>query len=339
MRRARSYLHFVAFITAGLTGCAAGPNYHAPKPDVPDAFTPVPSADALTLAPAPYPAAPAGATPSAPPVTSLARWWQALEDSELNSLIERAIKGNPDLEIALTRLQQARTYEAGIIGSALPQIDASGAVGKGTGSDLSRGRAENALRSADNSTGLQHLTSIGGFDTVWEIDLFGKYRREIEAARDETDAAAAAHRAAITALIADVVQAYIDLRGLQVRSGVLHHADELMRQSLGIVQTRYERGITNELDVALAARELGTLQAQIAPLDAQLAAAEYTLAVLLGEYPEKLVQEFKEPGLVPSVPAACDAGHSAGSVEAPTGYSIGGTRLGCLHRAHWRGHR
>jgi NodT family efflux transporter outer membrane factor (OMF) lipoprotein len=238
----------------------------------------------------------------------LAQWWRALDDKELDSLIERAIKGNLDLEIALTRLQQARTYEAGIIGSALPEIDASGAAGRGTGSDLSRGRAENALRSADNSTGLQHLSVIGGFDTVWEIDLFGKYRREIEAARDEADAAAAARRVALTTLIADLVWAYVDLRGLQVRSGVLHHADNWLRESLGIVQIRYDRGITNELDVALAARELSTLDAQIAPLDAQVAAAEYTLAALLGEYPENLLQELNEPGLIPTVPAAAAPG-------------------------------
>ena len=279
----------VSLVGFTIAGCAAGPNYHEPKPDVPAAFV----------------AAPAIAGAAA---TDIATWWHALDDAELDSLIERALKSNPDVEIALTRLQQARTYEAGIIGSALPEIDASGAIAKGTGSDLSRGRADTALRSADNAAGLQHLNSIGGFDTVWEIDLFGKYRREMEAARDEADAAAAAHRAAITTLIADVAYAYIDLRGLQVRSGVLHHADDLLRQSLQIVQTRYDRGITNELDVALAARELGTLQAQIAPLDAQVTAAEYTLAALLGEYPESLVHELSEPGMIPSMPAAAAPG-------------------------------
>ena len=306
VRLASLPVRLAALLGIALAGCAAGPNYHAPKPDVPAAFVPEPSIDAAAVTP--YDAAPLGATPAVSAVTDLAKWWRALDDQELDSLIERAIRGNPDLDIALTRLQQARTYEAGIIGSALPQIDATGAVGKGTGSDLSRGRAENALRSADNSTGLQHLTTIGGFATVWEIDLFGKYRREIEAARDEADAAASARRAAITTLVADVARAYIDLRGLQVRSGVLHHAAELLRESLGIVKIRYERGITNELDVALAAREYGTLQAQIAPVDAQVAAAQYTLAALLGEYPESLLQELKAPSLIPSVPAAASIG-------------------------------
>jgi NodT family efflux transporter outer membrane factor (OMF) lipoprotein len=289
---------------AALAGCAAGPNYHEPQPDLPAAFV----APAQFVAPAPAAAPTPAPTAAMAPATDLAAWWQALDDRELDSLVERAIRSNPDLEVALTRLQQARTYEAGIIGRALPEVDASGAAGRGTGSDLSRGRAENSLRSADNSAGLQHINIIGGFETTWEIDLFGKYRREIEAARDQAGAAAAARRGVITTLIADVVRAYIDLRGLQVRAGVLHHADDLLRESLRIVKIRYERGITNELDVALAAREFGTLDAQIAPLDAQVAAAEYTLSALLGEYPESLVLELNDATLVPTVPAAAAPG-------------------------------
>ena len=148
LRRACLTLCAAALIAAALAGCAAGPDYHAPKPDVPAAFVPAPNGEPVPVTPysaVPSTATPGRAAPTAPAVTDLAGWWHALEDQELDSLIERAIQGSPDLEIALTRLQQARTYEAGIIGSALPEIDASGAIGKGTGSDLSRGRAENAL--------------------------------------------------------------------------------------------------------------------------------------------------------------------------------------------------
>ncbi len=311
MQRIRLPLIFAVVYGAALSGCAAGPDYHEPKPEVPPAFVAPASSgtsadDAASSAAAAAAAGAAGATP--PPAADLATWWRALEDQELDSLIERAIKSNPDLAVALTRLQQARTYEAGIIGSALPEVDASGAAGRGTGSDLSRGRAQNALRSADNSAGLQHINSIGGFDSVWEIDLFGKYRREIEAARDQADAAAAARRDVITTLIADVVRAYIELRGLQVRAGILRHADESLRESLRIVKIRYQRGITNELDVALAARELGTLEARVAPMDAQIDAAKYSLAALLGEYPQSLVVELKDAALVPTVPAAAAPG-------------------------------
>ncbi len=223
-------------------------------------------------------------------------------------MVERAIKSNLDLEIALTRLQQARTYEAGIVGAALPEVDASAAAGRGTGSDLTKGRADQALRSADNGTGLQHINTIAGFDAVWELDLFGKYRREFEAARADTQAARAARYDVLTSVVSDVVRAYIDLRGFQLSAGILHKASDVLRESLRIVNIRYERGITNELDVALATRELATLEAQIAPAEAEASAAQYTLAVLVGEYPENMVEELSKPDLIPSMPAATAPG-------------------------------
>lgn len=289
--------HLISFaLTGALAACAAGPNYHTPKPDVPASFEATQN-----------PAAAVSSAPNTPPV-DLAVWWRALNDEELNSLVERAIKSNLDLEMALDRLQQARTYESVVVGTALPDVDASAAAGRGTGSDLSKGRADQILRSADNGAGLEHINTLAGFSAMWEIDIFGKFRREIEAARDETQAVRAARYDVLTAVIADVVRAYVDLRGFQVRAGILRKSSEVLRESLRIVSIRYERGITNELDVALATRELASLESQIAPMDAQVNAAKYTLAVLVGEYPEKMVQELATPDLVPSMPAPSAAG-------------------------------
>jgi NodT family efflux transporter outer membrane factor (OMF) lipoprotein len=88
----------------------------------------------------------------------------------------------------------------------------------------------------------------------------------------------------------------------------LRQADDVLRESLRIVKIRYERGIVNELDVELATRELSTIEAQIAPVDAQVSAAQYTLAVLVGEYPEAMAQELVKPDLIPSMPAPVGAG-------------------------------
>ena len=272
-----------------LAGCAAGPSYRTPKPDTPAEF------------------AAKVAQPSAP-APDLATWWRSLEDSELDSLVERAVKSNPDLEIALTRLQQARTYEAVVLGHAVPEIDASAAAARGTGTDLTRGRAQQPLVSANNSGGLQHINLIAGFDTVWELDIFGKYRREFEAAQYDAQAAAAARDGVLTSVVADVVRAYVDLRGYQTQLGVLRQAGDVLRESLRIVKIRYERGIVNELDVELATRELSTIEAQIAPVDAQVSAAQYTLAVLVGEYPEAMAQELVKPDLIPSMPTPVGAG-------------------------------
>ena len=281
-----------------LAGCAAGPDYHRPKVAIPEQYAAAGGGGAATSDGASQPAA----------QVDLTRWWQALGDPELDSLVERAIAGNPDLAVALDRLQAARTFEAAIVGTVLPEGEASAGAGRGTGSDLTRGRASNVLRSGDNAAGLQHLNEIGGFDAVWELDVFGRYRREIEAARADAQATRAARNAVLVAVVADVARAYVDLRGLQVRASVLASAIGVLRESLRIVSIRYERGITNELDVTLATRELATLEAQAAPVDAQVRAAEYTIATLLGAYPEDLVEELSATAMVPTVPGAVEPG-------------------------------
>jgi NodT family efflux transporter outer membrane factor (OMF) lipoprotein len=284
-------------VVIGLNACAAGPGYRTPKPDEPPSFAAKVAANSVDPSSNPQ-----------PPPPDLATWWRALNDEKLNSLVDRAVKSNLDLEIALDRLQEARTYEAVVLGYALPEVDASAAAGRGTGSDLTKGLASPALRSADTSAGLQHINTIAGFDAVWELDLFGKFRREFQAARAETEAARAARYDVLTSVVADVVRAYVDLRGFQVRAGILRQASGVLRESLRIVTIRYDRGITNELDVALATRELATLEAEIAPVDAEVNAAQYALAVLVGEYPENMVQELAKPDLIPSMPAATAAG-------------------------------
>jgi NodT family efflux transporter outer membrane factor (OMF) lipoprotein len=283
-----------ALLATVLAGCAVGPNYHTPRIATPDRYAET--------------AAGASGTSAAGPQVDPASWWHSLGDPELDSLIERAVAANPDLLVALDRLQAARVFEAAIIGTVLPDAEASAGAGRGTGNDLTRGRVSPALHSADNATGLQHLNEVGGFDSVWELDIFGKYRREIEAARYDEQATRAARSAVLVTVIADVARAYVDLRGLQVRASVLDSAIAVLRESLRIVSIRYQRGITNELDVTLATRELATLEAQAAPINAQVRAAEYTMATLLGLYPEDLVKELSSPGMVPTVPAAVDAG-------------------------------
>lgn len=288
----------LALVAAGLAGCAVGPNYHTPKVSTPSGYAAAASANAST----------ADGGVKTPPPVDLGNWWQALGDPELNSLVERALKANPDLQIALDRLQAARTFEAGIYSTVLPEAEATAGGGRGTGTNLARGRASQQLISAESGVGWTHVNVLAGFDAVWELDIFGKYRREIEAARYDTEAAAAARDAVLVAVIADVARAYVDLRGLQMQSAVLHAAIDVLQQSLDIVTQRFQRGITNELDVTLATRELDTLKSQVAPLDARVDAAQYAIATLLGQYPEDLVQELTPVGMVPTVPASVQSG-------------------------------
>ena len=314
----------MALVTSALSACAVGPNYHTPKLVTPPRF----AADTLNseagngladngasgnasgnaAGNAAGGATGGAAAARAAAAVDFAAWWQALKDPELDSLITRAILSNPDVIIALDRLQAARTYEAALVGAVLPEAEVAGGGGRGTGSDLARGRAPQSQISATNTTGIQRINEVGGFDAIWQLDIFGKYRREIEAARYDTEALRAARSAVLVSVIADVARAYVDLRGLQVRASVLAQAIGILRESQRIVSIRYERGITNELDVTLATRELATLEAQAAPVEAQVQAAQYTIAVLLGAYPEDMIKELTPSAMVPAVPGAVTTG-------------------------------
>jgi NodT family efflux transporter outer membrane factor (OMF) lipoprotein len=195
-----------------------------------------------------------------------------------------------------------------MLGTVLPDAQGSAAAARGTGSDLARGRVAQSLVSADNTAGLKHINEIGGFDSLWELDLFGKYRREIQAAHADTQALAAAREGVLVSIIADVARAYIDLRGAQLNVATLQATIQALQQSQRIVHIRFDRGITNELDVTLADRELADAQAQLAPLQAQVSAGQYTLATLLGRYPEDMVAELSPVTMIPGTPELAPAG-------------------------------
>jgi NodT family efflux transporter outer membrane factor (OMF) lipoprotein len=195
-----------------------------------------------------------------------------------------------------------------VIGAALPAAEGTAGGGWGTGSDLARGRASQTLVSAESGTGLTQVTNLVGFDAAWELDIFGKFRRAIEAAQYDVDAAIAARNVVLISLVADVTRAYLDLRALQMQLAVLRKDIEVAQKYVDFVQERYNRGITNELDVTLAQRELAQLQAQVAPLIAQIDAARYVIAVLIGEFPENLGNELKKPVLLPALPGRIRTG-------------------------------
>jgi len=276
---------------AGLASCAVGPNYQQPAPPMPKSFAAVVASKAAMRAAA-----------------TAAKWWRTLHDRELDSLIDRAIAASPTLEIALNRLQQARAQEAVVIGAALPAAEGSEGGGWGTGTDLARGRASQTLVSAENGTGVSQISNIYGFDAAWEIDVFGKFRRAIEAAQYDVDAAIADRNMVLISLVADLTRAYLDLRARQMQLAVLRKNIEVAHHYVDFVEERYNRGITNELDVTLAQRELARLQAEVAPLAAQIEAARYAIAVLIGEFPENLGKELAKPGMLPALPARIRSG-------------------------------
>ena len=276
-------------LAVGVAGCAVGPDFGMPDIAVPDAFLP--------------PLIEIAQKTAQKPGADLVEWWRSLHDPELNSLVGRAIESNLDLKIALTRIQAARTQELVVMGQALPSAGGTGGGGVGTGTNLTIGRASQLLRSAQNPTNLSRLSESGGFDAAWEIDVFGKFWRELEAATYDAEALADARDWVLVTVAADVARAYLDMRALQRELAVLRENIKVAKDRFDYAKTRYARGITNELDVALAERYLATLQAGVAPLDAQVAASQHVIAVLLGQFPEDLAKELASPGKLPALPA------------------------------------
>lgn len=274
-----------------LAGCTVGPNYHTPSAPLSRNYDITPSTQPAT----------ANATQPAAPV-DLAVWWRSLNDPELDSLVDRALQSNLDLDIALTRLEEARATEFAVSGGTLPYLEGSAAAARGSGNNSVKGRITGPLNAASSTANIKEITEVMGFDAGWELDLFGRFRRELEAAAADTQAAAEYRNAVLITLISDVARAYVELRTSQARVDIARQNLAVAQQTLDAVTQRFNLGLTNELDVALAQRQTATQQAAIAPLEDQVTSAQRRLAVLLNLPPEALHSELRTAAALPNLP-------------------------------------
>jgi NodT family efflux transporter outer membrane factor (OMF) lipoprotein len=281
---------------AGLSACSVGPDFKLPETELPGSY--IARLDTKATVP----------TANLAASVDLAQWWRSFRDPHLVSLVERSIAANPDIAIALARLQQARAQRLVATGAALPKGQLSAGAAYGSGTDNTRARVSETLHSAANTTGFNHIDEAGGFDAAWELDVFGKLRREIEASHVDALAAAKARDAVLVSVVANVARAYIELRGFQEQIAVTRRNIEAARRSLQVVQTRFNEGLTNELDVTLAQRQLATFEAGLGPLTGQLQSSRYVIAVLLGQYPETLAKELTAEAPAPRFPARIPVG-------------------------------
>jgi NodT family efflux transporter outer membrane factor (OMF) lipoprotein len=278
-----------------LSACSVGPDFRLPEPGLPRSYIISPNGRTT-------------ATAAVVEHVDLTQWWRSFRDPQLVLLVGRAIEGNPDIAIALARLQQARAQEVVATSAALPNGELAAGAGYGSGTDNTRGRVPEALHSAANTTGFTNVNEAGGFVAAWELDVFGKLRREIEASHLDALAAAKARDAILVSVVADVARAYIELRGFQEQIAVIRRNTETARRSLQVVQTRFNQGLTNELDVTLAQRQLAAIEADLGPLTSQLQSSQYIIAILLGEYPETLAGKLRTDGPAPRFPARIPIG-------------------------------
>ena len=249
---------------AALAACTVGPNYRRPEVPVPPAFSELNAAAAGPVSEA-----------------DLAKWWLQFHDPVLQSLIERALASNLDLEAAASRIREARFEERVAKAEQWPTVN-------GTGGAVT-------LNSDRNSGGGQGFALPGhlnlysaGFDATWEIDLFGGVRRRIEEAKANSEAAVWARRDSQVTLTAEVAADYLTLREVQTRIGI--GEAELARQKDigGLIASRRQAGFVTNLDVNQQTGATTAAAAQLRQLEAEERTEIHAIAVLLGEPPETL---------------------------------------------------
>ncbi|HEX3423116.1 MAG TPA: efflux transporter outer membrane subunit [Sphingomicrobium sp.] len=281
----------IAPLGALLAGCTVGPNYNRPEMGLPPTYAEPNSAESLSDA-------------------QLASWWTAFGDPELNKLINRAIAQNLDVETAAARIREARAEERVAGASALPEVSANGSV---THQRISEHAIPVPPGTGEGSTGSfglpgsEFTTFRVGFDASWEIDLFGKTRRQIEGARARTGAAIWNRRDAQVSTSAEVASAYIAFRALQEQIALSQAEVERQRRSSHLVGARVRGGLVTGQDLEQQNSEAAAAQAAIPPLRAEAAAQIHKIGVLVGDSPESLIAELSPTGVSlptpPSVPA------------------------------------
>lgn len=271
-----------------LSACKVGPNYTPPETaapakwseqDLPTETTAIGAGKAIDEA-----------------------WWSTLNDPELVSLIDRAIASNNDVRLATERIIQARA-ERGIAASAgIPSVNAGAAYDRTRTSE----NTHNGSFFNESSSGTDNYSV--GLDASWEIDVFGGVARSVEAADADIQALEESRRDVLVALAGEVARNYIDLRGYQQRIEVTQRNVQIQTDTLSLTDSRYQAGLTSELDVVQARAQLEATRAAIPPLDESARAAIHRLGVLLGSEPGSLLDELNTPAALPTAPAAIPVG-------------------------------
>lgn len=259
-----------------LGGCVQGPDYRKPEVAVPSHYRYGDPAYAI----------------EAP--TSSQSWWHQFGDPRLNALVDESLANNRDLRIAAARVDEFAAILAGTRSQAFPQI--------GYGLTGSRARASEDKIPAIVSP---YSTNFGSLlSASWEIDLWGRIRRETEAARANLLASEEAHRGVTLTLIASVIATYVTLLDLDEQLRVTQATVEGRRQFTDLFQTRFEGGWISELEMSQARAEYEAARQQLPVIQQAIAVQEHALSVLVGRNPGGIIRADDLDALQsPTIPA------------------------------------
>ncbi len=268
-------------LAAVLAGCTVGPNYHEAPADAPSKW-----------------ASPLGGGETNGPSADI-QWWKSFHDPELDSLITRAAESNLNIRAALARVRQAR-YERQIVqGGLWPTLNAN--------ASYSYNRASaTGLVPFPPGVPLEANLYQAGFDSAWELDVFGATRRSVEAASAEFTGAEFGRRNLLLSVFAEVARNYVQARSYERRLDVLRKNIKVQKDTLSLTRDLFSKGLASELDVQQSESLLATTQAQEPGFETGFQASAYRLAVLMGQPPGASLDELAatapvmaEPPVVP----------------------------------------
>jgi outer membrane protein, multidrug efflux system len=261
--------------TALPTACAVGPNYHRPTTPVDAHFV-------------------NAGEPGFAETSAVEKYWESFQDPELNSLVDDAIAHNNTLTAAAANLHAARAARRLTGFDQFPTITASA----GYTHEL---YAEEQLPGVDRHD-REFDAADAGFTGLWELDLFGRVRRNVEAARADVGVAGASLQDARVSVIAELARDYFVLRGLQDQLALtLKNADNQER-TLKLTHNRLDAGRGNELDTSRAEAQWRTTRSSIPTLEASIATTIYRLSTLTGRQPNALSDRLTPPASTPALP-------------------------------------
>lgn len=266
-----------------VTGCAVGPNYVRPE---------------ATAIPADYRYA-SGEWKVAAPQANLpkGKWWEIFGDPELNQLADDAAAANQDLKAAIARFDEARAAADVAFSGLFPQI------GAGAGATRQHDSQNRPLSNTGKAAGqgFTYDNFTVPFDLGYELDLWGRVRREIESARASMEADSADLEGVRLDVAAEVAADYFTIRALDADKAMLLKTIEVYRKSLELVRNRRAGGIASDLDVAQAETILKATEAQLPSNTLQRAKFQNVLAVLVGKSPSEFRMAERPLETIPPV--------------------------------------
>lgn len=278
-------------LAATLAGCTVGPDFKRPTAAAPADWQSWRSGDASLR----------GVAASDNPLP--ADWWRGFADPVLDELEKRAFAASPDLQTAALHFTQARVQRGNAAAAGLPQVNASAGASHQRQSEYGAStRLFDALGSSQSGLDRNQLAKLlgepyelyqGGFDASWEIDLWGKVRRSLEAADASVAEQDALLDQARLSLASDVAQDYFDLRATQRRIAITREDIAALSERIELMTARTEGGINDHFDLERQRTELQAAEAQLPGLLAQEASQINRITLLLGQTPGSLADLLK----------------------------------------------